>query len=59
MSGGGGGDNFGMMIIFFLIVLFVVWMYTGGDQSNDAKKPYIKSYTDESAPLKVYDKVKN
>ena len=51
-----GGDDFGKVIIIFLIILFIVWLFMGGyaKSQNPQNKPYIRPYTDQSAPLETY-----
>lgn len=57
MAHGGIEDNFGITIIFFLIVLFIVWLLTGGQNHEEAQKPFIKPVTDPIDPGGVYDPI--
>lgn len=55
---GGGEMHIGTMVLIFLTVLFILWVLTGGPQkSQEGDKPFIKPYTDSSAPLQTYGNV--
>jgi hypothetical protein len=51
----GGEMDFLIMILLFILGVFVVWVLTGGDKQESASKPFIKSYTDTTDPLGVYE----
>lgn len=46
--------DFLVMILIFIVVLFVIWVLTGGQNSNTKDKPFITPGNDQSAPLAPY-----
>ena len=50
----GGEISFGMEILLFLLVLFILWVLTGGQKHEDAKKPFVKPTVDTKTTIDVY-----
>jgi hypothetical protein len=49
-----GEMSFGLEILLVILGIFIIWVIMGGAKKESAKKPFIKSYTDQTAPGKVY-----
>jgi len=49
-----GEISFGMEILLVLLGIFIIWVLMGGAKNQSANKPYIKPYTDQTAPGQVY-----
>lgn len=60
MAHGSGGGNifetmdFGKLIIIFLVILFFMWLLTGGQNKESAKKPFVRPLNDSNSPGEVY-----
>lgn len=53
-----GEMDFLIMILIFLVALFAIWVLAGGPKtSQEGDKPFIKPYTDQTAPLQTYGNV--
>ena len=50
----GGDMEFLGMIILFIVIVFIIWVLTGGPNSEESKKPFITAGDDQNAPLQVY-----
>ena len=47
--------GFGMELLMVLVALFIIWVLMGGSKYSDqANKPYINPYNNNSQPLKTY-----
>lgn len=46
--------HFGLEVLLFLLAIFIIWVFMGGAKNDSAKKPFIKSLNDASAPGQVY-----
>ncbi|HUC88895.1 MAG TPA: hypothetical protein VMR49_02590 [Candidatus Paceibacterota bacterium] len=49
-----GEMHFGLEVLLFLLAIFIIWVFMGGAKNDSAKKPFIKSLNDASAPGQVY-----
>lgn len=49
-----GEMDFLVMILLFILVVFVIWVLTGGQKNESAKKPFITPGNDQNSPLRVY-----